>query len=130
MRRVFVVIALFSCALVSAGCWPLFFIGAGGVGMYAASKDTIQGETDVPYENLWDAAMIVSKARGTIQKQEFDKGSILEMESKATVWISLEKLTQSTTRLKVASRKYKMPNLDLAQVIYTKILDQAKLTGK
>jgi hypothetical protein len=130
MKKLLVITALFSCVMVSSGCWPLFFIGAGGVGMYAASKDTIQGETDVPYESLWDAAMTVSKARGTIQKQEFDKGAILAMEGNTTVWITLERLTQSTTRLKVASRKYKMPNLDTAQVVYTKILDQAKVTGR
>jgi hypothetical protein len=126
MKKLIVVIALFSFALVSAGCWPLFFIGAGGAGMYAASKDTIQGETDVSYESLWDAAMTVAKVRGTIKKQDFDKGSIEVMEGKATLWITLEKLTAATTRMKVASRKYKMPNLDLAQIVYTKILDQAK----
>jgi hypothetical protein len=127
MRKLLGVIALFSCVLVSAGCWPLFLVGAGGAGVYATSKDIIQGDTDVSFESVWDAAMTVSKVRGAIKKQDFDKGSIEVLEGKARVWITIEKLTQATTHLRVASRKYKMPNLELAQIYYTKIIDQAKL---
>jgi len=127
MRKFPVVLALISFSLVVSGCVPLFFVAAGGAGAYAVSKDTFQGETDVSSESLWDAALTVAKNRGTIIKQDFDKGMIEMTEAKAKVWITLEKITQSTTRLRVASRKYKMPNLELAQLVYTKILDQAKM---
>ncbi len=127
MRKAFVP-AIIACSLLFSGCIPLFFAAAGGAGVYAASKDTIVGDTDVEQERLWDSAVTVARARGTITKQEYDKGVIEAMEGKQTrIWITLEKVTQSTTRLKVASRKYKMPNLELAQLMYTKILDQAKI---
>jgi hypothetical protein len=127
MKRILLVVTVLSFSLVNSGCVPVFFAAAGGVGVYAAGKDTIQGESDVPYETVWDSAVTVAKVRGTITKQEFDRGAIEAMEGKSTkVWICVEKVTASTSRLKVASRKYKMPNLELAQIIYTKVLDQAK----
>lgn len=126
MKRILLAMALCVSLLVNAGCVPLVFVAVGGAGAYIVSKDTIQGETDIAYETLWESAIMVSKYRGSIQKQLFDKGTIEMMEGKAKVWITLERLTQSTTRLRVASRRYKMPNLELAQLIYTKIIDQAK----
>ncbi|MGE5309425.1 MAG: DUF3568 family protein [Deltaproteobacteria bacterium] len=126
MKRLLVLIGIVPCLLACVGCVPLLFAGAGGAGVYAASKDTIQGETDIPYDVVWDSACNVAKYRGTIEKQDFDKGSIQYSEGKAKVWITLDRLTSSTTRLKVASRKYKMPNLDLAQLVYTKCLDSSK----
>jgi hypothetical protein len=130
MKKLLIFAAILSIALPVAGCVPLFFAAAGGAGVYAASKDTIQGETDIPYENVWDAAVNVAKYRGNVQKQDFEKGTIEMSEGKAKVWITSERLTGATTRLKVASRKYKMPNLDLAQVVYTKIMDTAKPAAK
>jgi hypothetical protein len=130
MRKTLRAVSLFSFLLLSAGCVPVFFAAAGGVGMYAASKDAIQGETDVAFESLWDSAVTVSRVRGIIQKQDFDKGAIEMTEGKTRVWITLERITATATRLKVASRKYKLPNLDLAQLIYTKIIDQAKPVQK
>lgn len=129
MRKVLMALAILSLLIINTGCVPIWMwaAAAGGTGVYAASKDTIQGESDISYESLWDSAMEVSKMRGTIHNQDFDKGSIEMSEGKATkTWIRLEKVTASTSRLKVSSRKYKMPNLELAQQVYTKILDQAK----
>ena len=40
--------------------------------------------------------------------------------------IDVERLTQKTVRLKVRSRKNLMPNIELAQKVYTKILQNAK----
>ena len=123
--------AVLAVPLISSGCVPLVIgAAAGGAGVYAASRDTIQGDTDVGFETLWDAAVTVTRVRGTIVKQDFDKGTIEACEGKSIkIWVTLEKLTASTTRLKVASRKYKMPNLELAQTIYTKILDETKNNG-
>jgi len=109
------------------GCAPLI-IGAavGAVGGYAVSKDTIQGETDKPYEMLWNSALTVSKIRGVVKQENYSSGYI-ELETQPSkVWIRLIRLTQATTRIRISARKYHMPNLALAEDIYVKILEQAK----
>ena len=116
-------------ALVSfCGCAPLI-IGAaavGGVGVYAAGKDAIQTDTDTPYEALWDAAIKVARIRGTIKQEDVNRGYI-EVDAKPNkIWINFARLTAATTRVKVSARKYKLPNIDLAQEIYSKIIEESK----
>lgn len=110
-----------------SGCIPLI-IGAavGGVGIYAVSRDTIQAETDKPYEAIWDAAIKVSRIRGTIKKQEDGKG-VLELEAESSrVFVRLSRITHATTRIRVSARKYHMPNIALAQDLCLKILEEAQ----
>jgi hypothetical protein len=116
----------------ACGCWAAPWIvgaAAGGTGMYAASKDTIQADTDTPYEALWDAAIKVARIRGTIKQEDVNRGYI-EMDAKPNkIWINFARLTAATTRVKVSARKYKFPNIDLAQEIYSKIVEEAKRGG-
>ena len=109
------------------GCAPLIIGGAvGALGGIAVSKDTMQGETDKNYDSLWNAALIVSRIRGEIKCEDKTKGYIeLEAES-SKVYIRLVRLTLAATRLRVAARKYHFPNMDLAQDIFVKIMEQTR----
>lgn len=110
------------------GCVPLMIGGAvGALGGYAISKDTIQGETDKPYEALWNSALMVSRIRGTIKQEDAAKGYI-ELESGSSrVWIRLIRLTRSATKLRIAARnKVHLPNIELAQDMYVKIIEEAR----
>jgi hypothetical protein len=120
------VLAVSLCSIL--GCAPLIVVGAavGALGGYALSKDTIQGETDLSYESLWNSALTVSKIRGTVIVEDYNKGYISLDVKPNKVDIGLIRLTQTTTRVKVTARKYHLPNLDLAQDIYVKILEQAR----
>ena len=111
----------------AAGCVPLLVgAAAGGLGAYAVSRDTIEGDTDTPYENLWDAAVELSKVRGTVKIQDYTKGTI-EFEAKPSkVWIRFTRLTQATTRVRIASRKNHLPNLELAQDVFVRLMERAK----
>ncbi|MDO8489617.1 MAG: DUF3568 family protein [Candidatus Omnitrophota bacterium] len=127
MRRSFLFV-LFSYLLISScGCAPLIIgAAAGGLGAYAVSRDTVQGDTDKNYEALWDSALNVARARGLIQQENAATGYIeLGLES-SRVWIKLVRLTQTTTRLKVSVRKYHLPNMELAQDIFVKIMTGVK----
>ena len=109
-----------------SGCAPLI-VGAavGAVGGYAISKDTVQGETDKAYDELWSSALRVSRIRGTIKQEDSVRGNI-QLEAEASrVQIRLIRLTHATTRLKVSARKYHLPNLSLAQDIFVKITEEA-----
>lgn len=110
-----------------SGCAALIVGGAAGaLGGYAVSKDTIQGDSDKAYENLWDAAMTIAKARGTIRQENSQRGYI-EMETDSSkVRIRLTRLTRMTTRIRVTARnKYHLPNLNLAEDIFVKIMETA-----
>ncbi len=112
--------------LNSAGC--IFILGgaAGALGAYGVSRDTVQGETDKPYDSLWSAALTVGRIRGTIKAEDNLKGYIELQADSSRVWIRLIRLTQATTRLRISARKYHFPNLDLAQDFYVKIIEQAR----
>ncbi|KPK98094.1 MAG: hypothetical protein AMJ95_06070 [Omnitrophica WOR_2 bacterium SM23_72] len=127
MRRPVLFLIVISLALIQmTGC--VFVLGgaAGALGAYGLSKDSMEGDTDTPYENLWSAVTLVSRARGTIKKADKLQGLIeLEVNS-SRVWIQLTRVTPYTTRLKVAARKYRFPNLNLAQDLYAKIIEQVR----
>ncbi|MFH0827440.1 MAG: DUF3568 family protein [Candidatus Omnitrophota bacterium] len=126
-KPVFFLIFLSLALIQMTGC--IFVLGgaAGALGAYGLSKDSMEGDTDTPYENLWSAATLVGRARGAIKKQDKLQGLIeIEVDS-SRVWIQLTRVTQYTTRLKVAARKYRFPNLNLAQDLYAKIVDQVKV---
>jgi len=111
--------------IIISGCLPAIIVGGavGAVGGYAISRDTIQGETDRPYDLLWSSASTIAKVRGKIKSEDAVKGRIeLEAES-SRVYIRLDRLTQSTTRVGVSARKYHLPNMALAQDIFVKIME-------
>jgi hypothetical protein len=120
------IIIPFFCAVL-AGCVPLIVgAAAGALGAVAISKDTIQGETDKPYESLWNSALLIARIRGTIKQEDSTRG-YLELEAdSSTVYINLVRMTQAATRLKVASRKHHLPNMKLAEDIFVKIMEQVK----
>jgi hypothetical protein len=126
MRKTLAIVCAVACAFGACGCVPIFWAAAGGVGVFAASKDTLQGEFDISYDRLWDSSLTVMKYRGTVTNQAVEQGSIEGLDGKTKVWIKLERVTPATTRLRVSARRYKMPNLEVAQQVYTKIIEQVK----
>lgn len=127
MKKICCILFLAPFIISIAGCLPLIIGGAvGALGGYAVSKDAIQGNTDKDYDLLWNSALNVSKARGTIKQEDYTRGYI-ELEVKPShVWIRLARLTPVTTRLRVSARKYRLPHIDLAQDMYVKIMELAK----
>jgi len=113
-------------AMGFCGCVPVFLMAVGGVGVYAVSKDTIQGDTDTPYEALWDSALKVARIRGTVTQQDFNKGYIEFTASPNKVWIQFMRVTSASTKIRVSARKYKLPNIDLAQEVFVKIIEESK----
>ena len=127
-KKIFSLALLVLAAVNISGCIPLI-IGAtvGGVSMYAVGKDTIVGDTDKPYESLWDAALKVSRIRGTIKSEDSVRG-YLEVEAESSkAWIRFVRLTRAATRVRVSARnKFHLPNLSLAQDIFVKIMEETK----
>jgi hypothetical protein len=119
----FSVVLLAVTLLITAGCAPLIIgAAAGGLGAYALSKDTVQGDSDKDYDALWESALTVARSRGLIQEEDAAAGSLVLGVQSSKVWIKLTRVTQATTRIKVSARKYRLPNIELAQDIFVKII--------
>lgn len=125
-KKIALFLICFPFILNILGCWFVVGSAAGVAGAYVAGKDTVQAETDKPYDNLWNAALSVGKVKGVIKTQDYGRGYIELEAEKSLVWIRLVRLTQATIRLRISARKYRLPNLILAQDIYIKIMEQAR----
>ena len=127
MRKTYIGLFLSFALLHLCGCAPLL-VGAavGGLGGYAISRDTIQGETDKSYDSLWRAAVTVGGIRGEIVQKDVLRGYLEVREGASRVKISLVRLTRATTRVKISARKYHFPDLNRAQDVFVKIMEQAK----
>jgi len=113
---------LFILPLV-CGCAPLIIgAAAGGLGAYAISKDTVQGDSDKDFELLWESALSICKQYGIIQQENISTGYIELTASSSKVWIRLVRLTRATTRIKISARKFHLPNQELAQDLFVKIV--------
>ena len=109
------------------GCAPLIIgVAAGGLGAYTVSKDTVQADSDKDYAALWESALSVAKARGIIQQENVNTGYIELSADASKVWIRLMRLTQATTRIKISARRYHLPNMELAQDFFVKIITGTK----
>lgn len=122
--------ALLSIFVLSncVGCLPLLIGGAAGaLGAYVVSKDTIEGDTDKPYDRLWPAVVSLARAKGTVKVEDSLKGYIDFVDaSSSKVQIRLIRVTRLTTRIRISARKNHLPNLALAQDLFVRIIDEAR----
>jgi hypothetical protein len=127
VRKLISLILLPFILISVCGCAPLIIgAAAGGLGAYAISKDTVQGDSDKSYDALWESAVSVAGMRGIIQQENANTGYIELSAESSKVWIRLIRLTQATTRIKISARKYHFPNMELAQDIFVKIITGAR----
>lgn len=128
MKKLMAFLVVTFILLNISGCfWFIVGGAAGAAGAVAISKDTMQGDTDKPYESLWNAAINVSRIRGTIKQEDGMRGYIEVQADSGLVKIRMVRLTHSTTRLRVQARnKLHFPNLALAQEMFAKIMEEAR----
>lgn len=127
MRKMFFYFLFPLFILSFSGCLPLIVGGAvGALGGYVVSKDTLQADSDKPYDHLWNAALNISRIRGNIRQEDAARGYIEADVEKSKVWIRMVRLTKSTTRIRISSRKYRLPNLELAQDMFVKMMEEVK----
>lgn len=124
IQSIFIACLLIFFSISASGCFYLVFGGAAAAGGYAISRDTIQGEVDRDFSQLWDTANDVIGIMGRIEIQNQETGEIVAIVQGSRVTVHLIQLTPSTIRLKVKARKAGFPRMGLAQDIYLKITSQ------
>ena len=115
---------LAASSLSLGGCFYLFLGTAAAAGGYAISQDTIQGEREKDFGDIWDAAHDILSIMGTINSQSQDLGKLTAIVNGAKVTVNVSQLTPSTVRLKVKARKAFFPNISTAQNIFIKIMNR------
>ncbi len=110
--------------LGAAGCVPVMLAGAGVIGGYAISRDTFEGVTAKSQDELWDAANKVASIMGTIEDSDRRGNQISALINGSRVSILVLPVNLTTTKLRIRARKNIFPAVDIAQNVYTKIMNQ------
>ena len=105
------------------GCVPLFLMGAGAAGGYAISKDSVEGTVNKRFHRVFNASLDVVKSKGVLKSQDEEQGKIEGVVgNQVTATIELSQATERSVKIKVTARKNHLPNIDVAQEVYTDIL--------
>ena len=107
-----------------SGCVYMVVGGIGALGGYIISPDTIEGLTSNDDLTVWDEAYEVASIMGSIQESSEDAGIIICEIATTKVTISITRLSEGTTRLRVKARKHHLPKIQMAQDIYVKIMSR------
>ena len=117
-----VVLAIASLGL--CGC-PLLWLGAGAAGGYAISKDSVRNAFDLSPGAVYHSSLSVIKGLGMVTAEDASHGLIQAKVGDVNVTITVKPLTKKTVELKVKARnRFLMPRVDVAQEVYTKIVER------
>lgn len=126
MKNYIITTGLVFILLVSlCGCAAVL-IGAGAIGGYAISKDSVTGEIDANFEQVWDKSIKAANDMGAVNLENKKQGRIEAEIKMSKVVISIDELNKNTTRLTVGARKNLLPNTNLASKVFLKIYKSIK----
>ena len=114
------------CCLLFSGCIYIAAGTVGAVGGYAVSNDTMEGITERTLSKTWSTSLQVLSILGSVTVEDKKKGVIEAKIDSSSAKVELEEISSEVIRLRVSARKYLLPNIKLAQKIYTKIIEHSK----
>ena len=115
---------LFAASFAFSGCAAVL-LGAGAAGGYALSKDSVKNHFDLSQDRVYKTSLGVVKEMGQVTLEDGKNGKIQAKVKEADITITVKPLTKKTVELKVSGRnKFKMPAVDVAQEVYTKIVER------
>jgi len=114
---------LVGAGICLSGCAALL-IGAGAAGGYAISKDSIRNHFDMSASHLFRISRDVVKEAGLITAEDERQGLITAMVEGANVTVTVKPVSHKTVELKVRARQMLLPKIDVAQVVYNRILER------
>jgi hypothetical protein len=106
------------------GCVPLL-VGTGIVTGYVLSNDSAIGNVKIEYRTLWDLCIEkLQDMEAQILETNESKGIIKAKIYENNITIRIDSISSKTQRLKIAVRKYFLPQPQFAQKIFFKILEE------
>ena len=122
-HKIIVWLAVPILAFSAGGCVILAAGAVGVVGGYVVSPDTVEGNTVRSFEDVWGAAKEITGIMGHVVGENNPQGILIAEINAARVTVTMVAINASTTKISVKARKAFMPKIDLAQDVYTKILN-------
>lgn len=124
MRSFLIFSILIANLCLSSGCIPVLAGAAGIVTSYVAFNDSVAGNLDTRFDDLWNVSRNVVLQRAEIVSEEPDSGIIRAKNGNNDITIKIIAFTDNAYKLKVSCRKgYKVAaNLEMAQDIFTRIV--------
>jgi hypothetical protein len=125
MNRTMRAVLLGAMLAGASGC-AVLLIGAGAAGGYAISKDSVKNNFDLPQSHVYRISREVVEEHGEVTTDDEKHGIMKATVQGAAVTVTVKPLTRKTVELKVKARDHTLllPKIDVAQVIYTKILER------
>ena len=128
-------VQVFFCSFILAvfclsGCVPVL-IGTGIVTGYLVTKDSVSGNLENSFENIWSTSLQVVNDKAEIIDQNRDAGLIKAKRGKDSITVKITELTEHSYNLRVKSRKaLAIANLSLAQEVFTAIVRNLNVVYK
>lgn len=120
-------LAVLAAALLMAtpGC-AVLLVGAGAAGGYAISKDSVKNTFDLPESHIFRISREVLEEQGLVTTEDEKHGQLKATVEGAKVTVTVKPLSRKAVELKVKARDQTLllPKVDVAQGIYTKILER------
>ena len=125
MKRSTVALIAAGAAVVGLSGCAVLLVGAGAAGGYAISKDSVQNLFDLPSDTVFRASREAVSEQGLITVEDARNGLIKATVEAATVTVTVKPVTKKTVELRVKARdNFLFPKVDIAQAIYTRILER------
>ena len=122
LRR-FLLIFVLIMPLVCNGCVWLVIGGAGVLGGYMISPDTVEGVSGRPQEELYASSIKVLSIMGHIEGKSKTLGEITAQVGGADVKVTVTPINTMTAKVRVKARKFFLPKSQTAQDVYIKIIE-------
>lgn len=107
-----------------SGCAAVL-LGAGAAGGYAVSRDSVKNSFDLSQETVFQRSLAVMKEMGLVTLEDSAHGLIRAKVEGVNVTITVKPITKKSVELKVKARnQWLLPEIDVAQAVYTKILER------
>lgn len=106
-----------------SGCVYLAVGAVGVVGGYVVSPDTVEGQVARSLEEVYDSAKQITGIMGQVIEESPNGSQLIATINGARVTVTLVATNVSTTKMSVKARKAFMPKIDIAQDVYTKIVN-------
>lgn len=125
MRRSAVALIVAGVVVAGLSGCAVLLVGAGAAGGYAISRDSVKNLFDLPAEAVFRASRQIVAEQGLITVEDARNGLLKATVEGATVTVTVKPVTKRTVELKVKARdSLHLPKVDIAQTIYTKILER------
>ena len=105
-----------------SGCVYVVAGSIGALGGYVVSPDTVEGISHREQAAIWDATGEILGIMGIVQEKFENEGIIIASVNGAKVTVNVTKVSESTTKLSIKSRKGFLPKIRVSQDVYAKIM--------